>query len=88
MKLQVITKTAGACSNEKRLEILRMLRNRKYANVSSIAKSINLSVKSTSKHLQVLYQVHIIKRERESTEIFYSLNRPLNDVAKNIVSFL
>ena len=88
MKLQVITKTAGACSNEKRLEILRMLRNRKYANVSSIAKSINLSIKSTSKHLQVLYQVHIIKRERESTEIFYSLNRPLNDVAKNIVSFL
>ncbi len=88
MKLQVITKTAGACSNEKRLEILRILRNKKYANVSSIAKSINLSIKSTSKHLQVLYQAHIIKRERESTEIFYSLNRPLNDLAKNIVSFL
>lgn len=88
MKLQVITKTAGACSNEKRLEILRMLRNRKYANVSSIAKSINLSIKSTSKHLQVLYQAHIIKRERESTEIFYSLSRPLNDIAKNIVNFL
>ncbi len=88
MKLTVITKTTDACSNEKRLEILRLLRHKKYANVSMIGKSINMSVKSTSKHLQVLYQAHIIKRERESTEIFYSLNRPLNDIAKNIVSYL
>lgn len=88
MKLSIITKTTSACSHEKRLEILRILRNKKYANVSTLSKLIGMSIKSTSKHLQVLYQAHLIKRERESIEIYYSLNRPLNDVAKNIVNFL
>ncbi len=88
MKLSVITKTAQACANEKRLEILRVLRHRKYANVSTISRSITLPIKSTSKHLQILHTAHVIKREREGNEIFYSLNRPLNEVVKHIVGFL
>lgn len=88
MKLTVITKINHACAHDKRLEILRFLRNKKFANVTSIAKSINMSVKSTSKHLQVLHQAHVIKREREGTEIYYSLNRPLNDLLKTIVNLL
>jgi DNA-binding transcriptional ArsR family regulator len=88
MKLAVIEKIADACANEKRLEILRFLRHRKYANVSTISRSINLAIKSTSKHLQLLHNAHIIKREREGTEMYYSLNRPLNEVAKHIISYL
>ncbi len=88
MKLAVITKITDACANEKRLEILRLLRHKKFANVSSTARAISLSVKSTSKHMQILFNAHLIKREREGTEIYYSLNRPLNDIAKHIVSFL
>ena len=88
MKLTVITKINHACAHDKRLEILRFLRNKKFANVTNVAKSINMTVKSTSKHLQVLYQAHVIKREREGTEIYYSLNRPLNDLLKTIVNLL
>lgn len=88
MKLSVITGVTDACRNEKRLEILRYVKYKKYGSVSDIAKGINLSVKSTSKHLSILHDSHLIKREREGTTVYYSLNRPLNDIAKNIVSFL
>jgi len=88
MKLAVITKLTNACGNEKRLEILRFLRHKKIANVSATARSISLSVKSTSKHMQILHNAHIIKREREGVEIYYSLNRPMNEIIKYIVGFL
>jgi len=88
MKLSVMTQIIDACSNEKRLEILRYVKYKKYGSVSDIAKGINLSIKSTSKHLGILHDHHLIKREREGTTVYYSLNRPLNDVAKSLVNFL
>ncbi len=88
MKTSIITKINHACAHEKRLDILKFLRNRKFANVTAIAKSIGMPIKSTSKHLLVLHQAHIVKREREGTEIYYSLNRPLNDLLKTIVNLL
>lgn len=88
MKLNIITKINHACAHEKRLEILKFLRNKKFANVTAIAKSVGMPIKSTSKHLLVLHQAHIVKRERESTEIYYSLNRPLNDIIKTIIALL
>lgn len=88
MKISALVKITNACGNEQRLEILKLLRNKKYATVSSVSKSINLSVKSTSKHLQILHAAHIVKREREGVEIYYSLNRPLNDVVKVIIGIL
>jgi DNA-binding transcriptional ArsR family regulator len=88
MKLSLVTTTLSACANQTRLELLKFLKNKKYGNVSTIARAINLSVKSTSKHLIILHQAHIIKRDREGTEVFYSLNKPLNDVSKNIVGLL
>jgi DNA-binding transcriptional ArsR family regulator len=88
MKINVMTKVIAACANDQRLEILKFLKIKKYGNVSNIAKHINVSVKSTSKHLIILHQAHIIKREREGNEIFYSLNKPLNEVSKNIVGLL
>lgn len=88
MKLSLITVTITACANQTRLEILKFLKNKKYGNVSTVARAINLSVKSTSKHLILLHQAHIIKRDREGAEVFYSLNKPLNEVSKNIVGLL
>jgi DNA-binding transcriptional ArsR family regulator len=88
MKLSLITTLTNACANQSRLEILKFLKYKKYGNVSTIARGINVSIKSTSKHLLHLHQVHIIKREREGVEIFYSLNKPLNVLVKNIINFL
>lgn len=89
MKTSALVKITNACGNEQRLEMLKFLRNKKkYATVSSVSKNINLSVKSTSKHLQILHAAHIVKREREGVEIYYSLNRPLNDVMKVIIGIL
>lgn len=88
MKISIMTKTIAACANEQRLEILKFLKYKKYGNVSTIAKNINTSIKSTSKHLLILHMAHIVKREREGNEIYYSLNKPLNEVSKNIVGLL
>jgi DNA-binding transcriptional ArsR family regulator len=88
MKINVMTKIIAACANDQRLEILKYLKQKKYVNVSNISNHINMSIKSVSKHLIILHQAHIIKRDREGTEIFYSLNRPLNEVSKNIVALL
>lgn len=88
MKLSIISIVTNACANETRLEMLKFLKHKKYGNVSAIARAVNLSVKSTSKHLIILHQAHIIKRDREGAEVFYSLNKPLNEVSKNIVGLL
>jgi DNA-binding transcriptional ArsR family regulator len=83
-----MTQTIDACANQKRLEILKFIKQKKYGNVSGIAKAINLSVKSTSKHLALLHARHIIKREQEGVIVYYSLNRPLNPIIKSILGLL
>jgi DNA-binding transcriptional ArsR family regulator len=88
MKLSLMDQVLSACANQKRLEILKFIKQKKYGNVSEIAKGINLSIKSTSKHLALLHSRHIIKREPEGVIVYYSLNRPLNPIAKNIIHLL
>lgn len=88
MKISLITQTVEACANQKRIEMLKFLKQKKYGNVSEIAKGVNLSVKSTSKHLAILNTRHILKREQEGSIVYYSLSRPLNPIVKNILSFL
>lgn len=88
MKTSLLSKTLSVCSNERRLEILKILKQKKYSSVGTIARSINLSIKSTSKHLQLLHTAHIIKREYDGTTVFYFLNRPLNPLMKYILGLL
>jgi len=88
MKISVMVKSIDACANETRLEILKLIKHKKYSSVGSVAKGVNLSIKSTSKHLLILHQAHIVKREREGAMIYYSLNRPLNEITKNIIGLL
>jgi DNA-binding transcriptional ArsR family regulator len=70
------TKFFKALANDRRLEILKLLKDKKGEMiVGEISNRIHLSYKSTSKHLLVLENVGLIKRRQRRLEVFYSLNQ-------------
>lgn len=73
--MQKITKCLRALANERRLKILRELKQTEPLTVNAIAKRINLSIKSTSKHLQKLAECGFVNRAQVSLQVWYRLNR-------------
>ena len=72
--MKKVEKTFKALANKKRLEILVFLSKSKSASVGEIADEITTSIKSTSKHLLVLYQADFLEKERVHGLTIYSLN--------------
>lgn len=77
-----------ALANKKRLEILTFLNKGKRASVSEVAEQINTSLKSTSKHLLVLYHAEFLEKYRVHGLTFYNLNDKLGDVERVLVNLL
>ena len=70
-----LTKSFKAVANERRVRILRMLFKEGEMSVSQISRRINLSFKSTSRHLLRLEDVGLVKRRQDSLWVYYSINR-------------
>lgn len=68
-----IEKVLKALANKRRLQIISLLLQNKRLSVAKISESMNLSYKSTSKHLQTLSNVKIVEREQESLQVYYSI---------------
>jgi DNA-binding transcriptional ArsR family regulator len=68
-----LEKTLKALANRRRLTILRYLKKRGEASVGEIAGAINLSFKSTSRHLAVLTANDILDKEQKRLNVFYRL---------------
>jgi len=73
--MDALTKSFKAVANERRVRILRMLLDKREMNVSQISQGINLSFKSTSRHLLRLEDVGLIKRRQDNLWVYYSINR-------------
>jgi len=69
-----LLKLLKALSNKKRLQIIKLLK-RKSLNTSEIAKEINLSYRSTAKHLQKLQNAGFVFGERQGIYSFYTVNK-------------
>lgn len=80
--LKDLEKFFKCLANRKRLQIINFLVNKEEASVSDIAEHINLSFKSTSKHLSMLRNLNIVDNRKQSTIVFYSLSNPLPFVVK------
>ena len=63
-----------ALGNERRFLILKHLFAKKELTVNQISETINLSFKSTSRHLSVLTGADLIKARQASLNRFYSIN--------------
>ena len=77
-----------ALANRRRLQIIKYLKNEKTATVTDIAEHINLSFKSTSKHLAVLFNAGIVDKEQISLSMFYSVVPSLPKPAKQVTDLI
>lgn len=75
-------------ANRRRLAILKFLNGVKEANVADVAKIINLSFKSTSKHLGILANLDILEKEQRSIEMYYRLSKEQIFVVKDVIGNL
>ncbi|MEK7169718.1 MAG: metalloregulator ArsR/SmtB family transcription factor [Patescibacteria group bacterium] len=77
-----------ALANRRRLIIVARLKKRNEATVGDIAEYLNLSFKSTSKHLGVLSKSDILEKRQQGLEVFYFLNPKLPKLAISVISHL
>ncbi len=81
-------KTFKALANKKRLEILAFLSKSKSASVGEIADEITTSVKSTSKHLLLLYHADFLEKERVNGLTVYSLNSTMANSERALLKLI
>ena len=86
--MKKLEKILKALANRRRLAILKYLKENKEAPVGEIAHEIDLSFKSTSKHLGVLSAVDIIEKDQRSLQMFYRLSDNQESAVKHIISML
>jgi ArsR family transcriptional regulator len=65
----------GALSDPQWVKMMKIIDSNEIntVSVSEIAKLLEISQPSATKHLQILYQVDLIVRKRIGTSVFYSL---------------
>jgi len=69
--MQEETRIFKALANERRLRILKILSTAGQLPVNEISNRLNLSVKSTSKHLLILERAGLLGRKQIETTVFY-----------------
>ena len=67
--MKELQKILKALANRRRLAILKFLKSNRTVNVSQIAEEINLSFKSTSRHLAILLARDILEKEQIGLEV-------------------
>lgn len=75
-----------ALANRRRLAIIRYLHKNDGVTVGDISEEINLSFTATSKHLQVLKAVSIIRNNQINTEQHYYLIDRNNKFIKDLLA--
>ena len=74
MKRNEVFKIFKALGNERRFLILKHILDKKELTVGQISELINLSFKSTSRHLSVLKNANLVVSRQTNLNNFYSLN--------------
>jgi DNA-binding transcriptional ArsR family regulator len=75
-------------ANKQRLAIIGTLKEYQEASVGFIAKEIELSLHATSKHLQLLEHMHIIRSRQEGTFRMYRLAVSKNNIVRYMVQYV
>jgi DNA-binding transcriptional ArsR family regulator len=84
-KLEKILK---ALANRRRLAIVRYLLDGRLAPVGNIADKIDLSFKSTSKHLNILFSADILEREQKGPHMYYKIASDVEKKTDTILKIL
>ncbi|MBI5220931.1 MAG: winged helix-turn-helix transcriptional regulator [Candidatus Liptonbacteria bacterium] len=86
--MRELEKCLKALANRRRLAILKYLQKKKEASVAAISEEIELSFRSTSKHLQILASLDILEREQRSLQMFYYLAAKQKPAVRHTLSLL
>ena len=86
--MKELEKILKALANKRRLAILKYLKKAGRAPVADIAEAIDLSFKSTSKHLSILLSADILEKQQSALRMFYYLSAPQKSPAKHIIELL
>ncbi len=88
MKPKEFEKILKSLASKRRIAIISFLKNKKEATVGLIAEKINLSFKSTSKHLDILASADLVDKEQRNTQCYYKISSQLPELASKIISLL
>ena len=88
MKIREFEKACRLLSARKRLEILKLLLGGRSMSVGEIALAINLSFKSTSKHLLLLSQGDFLERQQDRYSGLYRLSSDLPEYLRTLIKLL
>ena len=88
MKDKELESNLKALANRRRLAIVRFIKKKKEASVGDIAEEIKLSLKSTSRHLAVLFSAGLLEREQRSLQVFYKVAIDIAEPIRRIISIL
>ena len=69
---QELSRVTHAISNPKRMELIDVLSQKCYS-VEELSKEIEMSIASTSQHLQVLKSAKLVDKQRQGNFIIYSI---------------
>lgn len=82
-----LERTFRALANSRRLTIIKELFPNHRMMVTTLAEAIRLSVRSTSKHLQVLEKANLVDREQDGLRVYYFIALDLADWQKQLLGF-
>ncbi len=85
MKDKELEMSLKTLANRRRISIVRFIKKKKEASVGDIASEIKLSLKSTSRHLAVLFSAGILEREQRSLQVFYRLADDIIEPVRRII---
>jgi len=86
--MKEIERVLKALANRRRLAIVKYLKRVRSTTVTEIADEIDLSFKSTSRHLALLRSVDIIESDQRSLQMFYRLISNQKPIARFVLSIL
>ncbi|MEK7192491.1 MAG: metalloregulator ArsR/SmtB family transcription factor [Patescibacteria group bacterium] len=79
-------KIIKAMANPKRMEIVLHLEKRRVLNVSEVSEKLDLSFKSTSKHLHKLEEAGLIGRKKRMNMVYYFLSADLSKEVRDVIN--
>lgn len=86
--MKELEKVLKAAANQRRLAIIKYLKERREATVGEIASAIKLSFRSTSRHLGVLAAADVVEREQRGLQMYYRLAARLPLAVKSILALV
>lgn len=80
-----IVKIFKALGNERRLDILRRIAKNRRMSVGGLSEQMELSFRSVSKHLSVLYSAGLVDSKQVRWNRYYSIS---SDFPKQFLEFI